>query len=924
MLLKKLLFSLLVYFYIFSATTFAASVAELLEDARSYRVIGEYKTAVIQLKNALQQDAKNVEARLLLGQIYLELGDGASAEKELLRARDLGAARDQWQVPMARVNMLLGRFTTVIEGTAIEPDTAAPMHADLLFLRGQAHLARGEPEQASQLFNDALAIQPEHADALLGKARLAILNERYTEAQQLAEQALSHAPDSAMAWLTKAELLRFEKKREAALQAYERVLAINPNDILAMLGKAAVYIDLEKVDYALELVSDVQKKWPDHATANYLHAIVLFRKEQHAAAAAALALTLRQAPSHLPSHLLMGRIRYQLGQLNQAEEHLRRYVISSPNNLAAIKLLGATLLKRKQAAETIKLMEAHRDQAGEDAQYLALLGSAYLSQARFNEGLKLLETASALAPDLTTLHTQLAIARTLSGDSKAAIDALHSAADLGEELIQSEILATLIHLRDANYNAALTAAQKMAKRLPDNPVAHNLIGSAYLGQNASGAARQAFAHAATLDPDFTPSRINLGYLDKAEGKLDAAQQNFMDVLRSEPDSLPALLGLAELAAERNDPDRQIEWLEKARTRAPQTLEPLLALIDVYLQTGKPLVARRIASDMMTQHAQHPQALAALARVQLDNGEDSSAIKTLRSLTEIAPDSPTTHMLMARAHAKRQELSAARASLQQVLSLQNDNIPAYLALARLELQAGELDKAQSIADQLKTQFAKAAAGYEIAGDIAQARGTPEAAAQAYVDAYAKRPSAELALKAHRAFKQSGKPAEAVKILERWLTANPADTDIRTTLAMTHHGAGRVGDAIEQYQQLLHHDADNVLVLNNLAWLHQEKGSRDVALKYAEQAYSIADATHRAAVLDTYGWLLVQNGQHERGLSVLSEAVNRAPHDAETRYHRAVALHKVGKVEQARNELSRLVKEGGSFPSAAEAKLLLEQL
>ena len=60
--------------------------ARLLESARAFQGKGEHQAAIIQLKNAVQQQPENGEARLLLGRSSLHVGDFDSAEKELRRA----------------------------------------------------------------------------------------------------------------------------------------------------------------------------------------------------------------------------------------------------------------------------------------------------------------------------------------------------------------------------------------------------------------------------------------------------------------------------------------------------------------------------------------------------------------------------------------------------------------------------------------------------------------------------------------------------------------------------------------------------------------------------------------------------------------------------------------------------------------------
>jgi len=111
------------------------------------------------------------------------------------------------------------------------------------------------------------------------------------------------------------------------------------------------------------------------------------------------------------------------------------------------------------------------------------------------------------------------------------------------------------------------------------------------------------------------------------------------------------------------------------------------------------------------------------------------------------------------------------------------------------------------------------------------------------------------------------------------------------------------------------------LNNIAWLYQEEGNSD-GVKYAERAHELAP--NRPEVTDTLGWLLVQNGDTNRGLVLLQEARVKAPHIPDIHYHMAVALHKAGRNNEARKELDRLLKTGKQFPELDDAQALRDQL
>src|SRR5258708_28462088 len=69
--------------------------AGYLEDAKKLLEKGDAKSAVIQLKNAVQADPESGLARFELGVVELRLADYLSAEKELRSALDRQFDRDK-------------------------------------------------------------------------------------------------------------------------------------------------------------------------------------------------------------------------------------------------------------------------------------------------------------------------------------------------------------------------------------------------------------------------------------------------------------------------------------------------------------------------------------------------------------------------------------------------------------------------------------------------------------------------------------------------------------------------------------------------------------------------------------------------------------------------------------------------------------
>ena len=114
--------------------------------------------------------------------------------------------------------------------------------------------------------------------------------------------------------------------------------------------------------------------------------------------------------------------------------------------------------------------------------------------------------------------------------------------------------------------------------------------------------------------------------------------------------------------------------------------------------------------------------------------------------------------------------------------------------------------------------------------------------------------------------------------------------------------------------------NWVALNDLAWLYREAGNPE-ALNVAEQALALNPDS--AVVLDTLGWILLGQNKFRRAQEVLAKAVKSDPKNADIRYHWAVSLQKLGKTQQA-NEQLNIALEGERLIYREEALEFRESL
>jgi putative PEP-CTERM system TPR-repeat lipoprotein len=905
---------------IFTHLVFAASSEDYINRANDYLKNGELKSAVIELKNALQKDGNNSKARMLLGEAYIKLRDGASAEKELKRAKRLGEKSPSLQIDLGRAYLLQGKADHVLASLDDNKKYSASVRAKILTLKAQAYFLKGNKPQSQKTYEQAIELDAKSINAKLGLARIAMLDHHLDKATGLVKSVVEASPKSDEAWALYGEIARLSGEHKIARERFDKALKLEPGNLTALLGKASASIESKKLDIALSTTGTILKRYPNHPMANYLRGVAQFRKSNINEAEESIQKVLQVAPNHIPSLQIMGAINFSKGKYEQAEQSLRQVMTAVPGNTHAAKILAATYLKTKQPKQAIGLLQRFADKS-KDPQLLSLLGSAYMQDRQNDKGLEMLEKALALAPKAVGIQTQLAMAQLMSGEGSKAAEQLESAVELSPELTQADVMLTLVHLRNKEFQKALTAATNMQKKNRSDPLPHNLMGAAYLGLKKRQEARQQFEKALKVDNKFAPAAINLAKMDEQDGKVDRAIKRYKNILKQHPEHAGALMSLARITERQGDEPHALAYMEKAYELNPDNMAPGLFLIKYYLKQENSLKALSIARNLKDRAPKNPQVVKALGTVQAANKEYSSAILTFQSLAKLVPESPEPPFLIGKTYLETDDLKTAKKHFEDSLKLKADYVPAQLALVDLELKTNDTKQALSIARNIQKQYPAQSLGYQVEGDIYARTKSYDKAIVLYKKAMEKSKTPELVIKLSNAYSKVGINKENYELLENWIKENPRDLRATLLLANIYQAANRNKKAIARYSQALELNPKNVIALNNIAWLYQvEKDPK--ALDYAERAYNLA--SNNPSVADTYGWLLVNAGKADKGLTILQQAVIQAPHLPEVRYHMAVAMHKAGHSNDARIELERLLNNKVDFPEVKQAQQLLKEI
>ena len=599
------------------ATLFATagcgdSAQKYLSEAKQLQAKGDDKAAIIQLKNVLQKDDKNAEARYLLGIAYNRSGNYASAEKELRRARDAGYAPDKVVVALAEALQGQGAFQRVIDEITLPPGASGQLQAQILVARGNAELGLNEPDKASQLFNEALKAAPNSASAHLGLARIAASKGGMDNALSEIENALKLAPTDRDAWLMKADLLRLKNQPEAALAAYREALKSDPTNAAAHLSIASIYLASNKPTDAQQEIEAARKLNPNNLSVRYMQALLDFRGGKLGAARDNLQEVLKAAPEYPPALLLSGAVNYAQGSYEQAASQLGKVLDKAPANAYARKLLAATQAKLGQDAQALATLQPLKPEESNDPQLLALAGDLYLHTKNYTKANQLLEKAATIDPQSASIRTGLGVSRLASGDTERALADLESAAtlDTGAGPHKSDTVLILTLMRDKQYDRALQAIAALDQKQPNNPITYNLRGGAYLGKKDLADARKSFEQALAIKPDFFPAAANLAQLDLQANNPAAARKRFETLLQHDANNTQSMLALAQLSARAGQEKDYLSWLERAAKSAPDAVQPRLLLADYYLRKNdfsKALVQARearTANPRQSRRARH--------------------------------------------------------------------------------------------------------------------------------------------------------------------------------------------------------------------------------------------------------------------------------------------------------------------------------
>jgi putative PEP-CTERM system TPR-repeat lipoprotein len=830
----------------------AKDASASVKDAEQYAAKGNLKAAEIELRNAVRDAPQDPRIRARLAEIYLRLGDAASAEREARAARERNGNETDYLPILADALLRQDKFADLLD--LIRPGDRDPVfESKIRTALGTAAAGLRDRTKAEALLREAIQLDPGATKPKIQLARF-LTATKPEEADKLINEAIAADPRSAEALQVKGEMLRTRNDLDGALRLFDQALKVDPKNILAHLSRANVNISQGKFKAADEDLDPILKAYPTNFMANYLRALELVKQQQYAAADRIFERLSPAFQTFWAGYYLQGATKLALGQFAQAENILGKYLSRVPNDTKAARLIASAALQQRAAARAIEYLKPLVDKTPPDAVTLTLLGNAYMADGKPDLALQQFEKAATLDPDNPTIKTRVAISEIGSGQSQQGLATLEQvfATEAGATIAGPTLVLT--ELRAGRADKAAEVVDSLIRRDAKNAIYQTLLGVVRVAKRDYPGAETAFRAALALNPDLPEAIRDLAQLFVATGRTGEAKKLYADVLAKKAEDVSALLGLADiLIAEKKWPDA-VDAINRARSAAPKDPAPGLKLVSVYEARQDWGSAKAVAAELVTQYPGDVRVFEAQGRALVGAGDTNGAISSYKRAYELASNSvPILSRYLALLNTAKY-FGEARDVLREAVARNPQNTSLKADLIRVVAQADGLDaalaEARSFAkdDPASSLYDQLSAGlYERAGRSAEAVALLE-------KALAAKPSDDgLAVALSRLYTRTGDFAKAEAVLTQRLKADPKDLTIAATLAPLYMTTGRVEEAKKIYDYLVSQRPNDVATLLGRADIALAEKKWPEATDYINRARTVApnNPISGIALVNLYG-------------------------------------------------------------------------
>ena len=584
--------------------------------------------------------------------------------------------------------------------------------------------------------------------------------------------------------------------------------------------------------------------------------------------------------------------------LPEAEPYFRKVIEKDKtSNLAYMNLYRLYMVEQKTPEAEQLLKEAIQNNPKTPV-YLERLAFHYGALGRRDDMLNVLAQIKAHAKDFEAVYSVVGDFYLRTGDTESALREYREGIlkdPTRKTLYQHDIISTL--LRQGKRAEAAEVNNQVLKENPKDPDATSLRATFLLDQGDVNNALTQLQGVVTSSPDNAVAHFQLGRAYLASNRPDgpeSARQQFERAIALQPNLIQPRIGLAQLQVMRGEYEAALDTVQAILQRDPGSVAAKVIQSQAYLGQKKFEDSKNLLTGMMKSN----------------------------------PNSPDVYYQFGKSLLAEGKAKEAEAAFQRAYELNPLNNQSLLGVVESEIQQGQPERAMTI---LQNEAKKAPNRL----DLLLLMGTTAKRENKFEDAMVyftlvlngldkkSKTRADLYLQLADCYRMSGDLNNAVANLQKAREILPESEIVLQDLGRVMDQAGHRSEARQAYEACLKVSPNNVVVLNNLAYLMAESNADlDLALNYAQKAKGLNP--NLSEISDTYGWILLKKGLAEQAIPVFQDLVNRVPTSASYRFHLAKAYAQKGDNAKATGELREALKHSPQREEQQEIQDLLSRI
>ncbi len=834
-----------------------------LKRAQAYVNQGQYRAAIIESKNALRTAPKSLKAVNLAAQINIAIGQAAGAIALLEPHKD--SNNTETTLLLSKAYLMRGKYRSALNtlnNLNLNLNLTNAQKLTKAYITFKSKLSQdhySEAASALQVIESLSTATTDKAEYEYLSATLLMKQNNIPETLLATERALQHTPTHTDALLLNASIAYKQNDLDLSDSLLsDALLSLDETDI-TLPQKTKILNSLIKVLSASGRSSEaliysriLASNNPQAAEkqSKFKEAVELYKNGEYDKAE--LLLTeLNKSSSNLQSRNLLGLLSLKKGDIEGAEAYFSKGFDPETASNRAIALLARTQLSLKQPNKVVAMLKEEVKARSGNAEMLALYGLAALATGSETEGIDALKKALALAPERYRLRMAIADYYASNGKLTESLSQLELAYKANPDVIdiQKQLLKLYMQVGLDKTKPVFYAA---LKEMPSNSRLNFLVGALESSKGDVRKGKPFFKRSIAIDNSNVDALYALALIELADKQPKNAQKTFLRLIKQSPDHVKAYMGLATAMVESERGDGIEKMMTDLQSAYKTSIGPPIALSQLYLQKNNLAQSLTQAQKAFTLNSTLPVSRNQILKV---------------------------HNLLLQKALRDKDTSNARKHIINALKIAPDSLFFLASLVSLETTSGNITEAKKVAAQYQKLDATSARSNLLLTDIAIAENKPDVAYTYAKSAWDTSKNNTTGEKLYSIIRQSDKPL-AITFLDEWATALP-----KTGQPLREKGNMLLIDkeymsAITLFEKAIALQPNDVISLNNLAWLYQTQGDSR-AISSALKAYTLAPKS--APICDTYGWILSQNGNKDKAITILKEALALAPTNTEIAEH-----------------------------------------